>query len=42
MCDEFTDFHAEYPADTSGGAFGYVVHFENIRHTLNMIMRKPI
>ena len=42
MCDETTDFHAGEPLDLTGGAFGYVVHFESLRKTLNLILKKPI
>jgi hypothetical protein len=42
MCDETVDFHAGEPLDVTGGAFGYVVHFESLRKTLNLMLRKPI
>ena len=41
MCDEFTDFHAGL-IDEKAQPFGYACHFENIRHTLNLHLRKAI
>ena len=42
MCDETVDFHAGEPLDVTGGAFGYVIHYESIRKTLNLLLKKPI
>ena len=41
MCDETTDFHLNEP-DQKSLPFGYVTFFENLRHTLNLQLKKPI
>jgi hypothetical protein len=41
MFDESTDFHAG-EIDLTYNSFGYAAYFENIRHTLNTILKKPI
>ena len=41
MCDEFTDFHAGM-IDEKAQPYGYAVYFENIRHTLNLHLKKAI
>lgn len=37
--DEETDFH---PDDEPVKEFGYVVYSQNLRHTLNILLKKPI
>lgn len=41
MCDESIDFHTGEP-DQKTLPFGYAVYFENIRHTLNLTLKKTI
>jgi hypothetical protein len=41
MCDEFTDFHAGM-IDEKAQPYGYAVYFENVRHTLNLHLKKAI
>ena len=41
MMDELIDYHAGEP-DEKSSPFGYAVYFENIRHTLNMNLKKTI
>ena len=41
MCDELTDFHAGM-IDEKSQPFGYATYFENIRHTLNLNLKKVI
>lgn len=41
MCDESTDFHAGM-IDEKAQPFGYATYFENIRHTLNLQLKKVI
>ena len=38
---ESTDFHAG-ESDVCSTTFAYAVYFENIRHTLNLKLKKPI
>jgi len=39
--DEFesTDFH---PGEDAQFNFGYAVYLDNLRHSLNLVMKKPI
>lgn len=39
MIDELTDFH---PNEEAQPNFGYAVYLENLRHSLNIILKKPI
>lgn len=41
MMDELIDYHIGEP-DEKNSPFGYAVYFENIRHTLNMNLKKTI
>ena len=39
MMDEDTDFH---PDEEQSKEFTYAAYFQNLRHTLNMMLKKPI
>ena len=41
MMDETTDFHPG-ESDVKTLNFGYVVYFEHIRHTLNLVLKHSL